>query len=120
MGISQSEKRQVVELMLSGSQWQAAIEQVGVKVSESTAYRWVRNWRKDGDAGLSDGRLGHAYKVTPEIREWLRKTCGEAPHTPSSKVKKIIKDKFEVEISRGHLNRVRAELGVSRPKKNQR
>ena len=34
------------------------------------------------------------------------------------KIKKMIKDKFEVELSRGHINRVRAELGVSRPKKS--
>lgn len=118
MVISQSEKRQVVELMLAGSHWQEATEQVGVRVSESTAYRWVRNWRQEGEAGLSDGRHGHVYKMTPEIRVWLKASCGQAPHTPSSKVKKMIKDKFNVEISRGHLNRVRAELGVSRPKKS--
>lgn len=51
--------------MLARSHWQEATEQVGVRVSESTAYRWVRNWRQDGEAGLSDGRQGHAYKMTP-------------------------------------------------------
>jgi transposase len=119
MAISQSEKRQVVELMLAGNHWQEATEQVGVKVSESTAYRWVRNWRQEGEAGLSDGRHGHAYKMTPEIRMWLKENCEQARHTPSSQVKKMIKDKFNLEISRGHLNRMRAELGVSRPKKSQ-
>lgn len=118
MAVSQTEKRQVVELMLAGHRWQKATEQVGVNVSESTAYRWVRCWRQEGEAGLSDGRHGHAYKITPEIEEWLKETCGSARHPPSSKVKKMIKDKFEVELSRGHLNRVRAELGVSRPKKS--
>lgn len=118
MAISLSEKRQVVELIIGGRPWPEAIEQVGVRASESTAYRWVRNWRQAGDAGLEDGRHGHAYKMSPEIRAWLKETCGAARHTPSSKVKKMIKDKFEVELSRGHLNRVRAELGVSRPKKN--
>lgn len=52
MAISQSEKRQVVELMLTGSHWQEAMDQVGVKVSESTAYHWVRNWYQTGEAGL--------------------------------------------------------------------
>ena len=118
MAINQSEKRQVVELMLAGSHWQEAIDQVGVSISESTAYRWVRNWRQAGDAGLSDGRQGHAYKMLPEIQVWLKETCGQAPHMPSRQVKKLIKDKFEVELSRGHINRVRAELGVSRPKKS--
>jgi len=118
MAISQSEKRQVVELMLAGHHWQEATQQVGVRVSESTAYRWVRCWRQAGEAGLDDGRHGHAYKMTPEIQEWLKETCGHARHTPSSKVKKMIKDKCKVELSRGHINRVRAELEVSRPKKS--
>jgi len=118
MAISQTEKQRVVELMLAGSHWQEATEQVGVRVSESTAYRWVRTWRQAGEAGLRDGRHGHAYKMTPEIRAWLKETCGQAPHTPSSKVKKMLKDKFKIEVSRGHLNRVRAELGVGRPKKS--
>ena len=106
MAISQSEKRQVVELMVADSHWQEATEQVGVRVSQSTAYRWVRCWRH-----------GHAYKMSPDIRAWLKETCEQAPHTPSSQVKKMLKDKFDVELSRGHINRVRAELGVSRPKK---
>jgi len=118
MGISQTEKRQVVEVMLAGSHWQEATQQVGVRVSVSTAYRWVREWRQEGEAGLSDGRHGHAYKMTPEIQVWLKESCGQAPHTPSSKIKEKIKEKFKVEISRAHLNRVRAELGVSRPKKS--
>jgi len=118
MGISQSQKRQVIELMIAGSHWQEATGQVGVRVSESTAHRWVREWRQEGDTGLSDGRHGHAYKMTPEVRAWLKEMCGQAPHLPSSKVKRMIKEKFNVEISRGHLNRVRAELGVSRPKKS--
>jgi len=118
MAISQNEKQHVVELMLGGTDWQAALEQVGVEASESTAYRWVRNWREAGDAGLDDGRQGHAYKITPEVRAWLLAVCGAALHTTSRKVKQMIKDKFDIEVSRGHLNRVRAELGVSRPQKN--
>ena len=118
MGISPNEKRQVVELMIAGTPWPEATQQVGVSASQSTAYRWVREWRQEGEAGLIDGRHGHAHKVTPEIRAWIKETCGQARHTASSKVRKMIKEKFEVEISRGHLNRVRAELGVSRPKKS--
>ena len=118
MAISQSQKRQVVELMLAGSHWQEATKQVGVRVSVSTAYRWVRCWRQEGDTGLGDGRHGHVYKMTPEIQAWLKETCEQAPYLPSSKVKGMIKEKFKVEISRGHINRVRGELGVSRPKKS--
>lgn len=118
MGISQEQKQQVVERMQAGQGWAEAIEQVGVKVCQSTAYRWGRCWRDKGKAGLSDGRHGHQYKMSPEIQAWLKAYCGQAPHLSSSQVKELIREKFKVEISRGHLNRVRAELGVSRPKKS--
>jgi transposase len=118
VGISQEQKQQVVERMQAGQAWSEAIEQVGVKVCQSTAYRWGRCWRDQGEAGLSDERHGHMYKMTPEIQEWLKASCGQAPQVASSQVKKLIEEKFKVEISRGHLNRVRAELGVSRPKKS--
>jgi transposase len=118
MAISQDEKVQVVELILAGHHWQEATEQVGITISESTAYRWVRCWRQDGKAGLSDGRQGHAHKMTAEVRAWLEEYCGQARHTPSRVVRELIKERFKVEISRGHINRVRAELGVSRPKKS--
>lgn len=118
MAISQEQKQQVVELIQAGQAWSVAIEQVGVKVCESTAYRWRRCWRQAGEAGLRDGRHGHVYKMTSEIQAWLKEYCGQAPHTPSRQVKQLIQEKFKVEISRGHLNRLRAELGVSRSKKS--
>jgi transposase len=118
MAISQDDKLRVVELIMAGQLWPAAIAQVGVQVSESTAYRWVRCWRRAGLAGLSDGRHGHASKMTSEIETWLKEYCGQAPHTPSRAVKQRLQEQFKVEISRGHLNRVRAELGVSRLKKS--
>lgn len=118
MAISQEQKQQVVALIQAGHAWSEAVEQVGVQVCESTAYRWVRCWRQGGAAGLSDGRHGHVSKMTPEIYTWLKDYCGQAPHTPSSQVKKLLQEQFKVEISRGHLNWVRAELGVSRPQKS--
>ena len=90
MAISQSQKRRVVELLIGGHPWHEATEQVGVKVSESTAYRWVRNWRQAGDAGLEDGRHGHAYKMTSEMRSGLgsKKRAGQRPTPPAVKLKK--------------------------------
>ena len=118
MAISLEKKVEVVELMVAGHRWSEAVEQAGVQISESTAYRWCNCWRVEGQAGLKDGRHGHVYKMTEEVRDWLKEYCERAPHTPSQEMRKMIKERFEVTISRGHINRVRAELGVSRPKKN--
>jgi len=117
MGISQEERVQVVELMLSGQSWQGAIEEVGLPISEATAYRWVRVWRAEGEAGLSDGRQGHTYKMTAEVREWLQTYCTEKPDTASGELRQQLQERFGVAVSRGHVNLVRRELGVSQPKK---
>jgi transposase len=88
-----------------------------MNVCQSTAFWWVRCWRDEGEAGLSDERHGHLYKMTPEIQDWLKEYCGQALQLSSRQVKELIQEKFKVEISRGYLNRVRAELGVSQLKK---
>ncbi len=120
MAISLEKKVEVVELMVAGHRWSEAAEQAGVQISESTTYRWRNCWREEGQAGLIDKRHGYVYKMTPEIQGWLKEYCERAPDTPSREVRKMIKERFEVKISRGHINRVRAELGVSRQKKNRR
>jgi transposase len=118
MGINQVQKQQVVELMQSGQSWSAALEQVGVKASEATAYRWVRCWQERGEAGLQEGRHGHVSKMTPEVETWLKEYCEQTPDTPSRELKTLIEAQFQIKVSRGHLNRVRAAWGVSRPKKS--
>ena len=118
MATSLEKKVEVVDLMVAGQPRQEAVEQAEVEISASTAYRWVTCWREQGRAGLIDGRQGHRYKMTAEVRAWLQVYCQQAPHSRSSVVRKVIKERFELEVSRTHLNRVRAELGVSRPKKN--
>ena len=118
MAISLEKKVEVVELMVAGHRWSKAVEQAGVQISLSTAYRWRNCWLAEGQAGLIDKRHGYVYKMTPEVREWLKEYCEHAPQTASREVRKKVKERFEVKVSRGHINRVRAELGVSRPKKN--
>ena len=118
MGISQDKKMEVVELMVGGENWQRACERVGVKTSRTSAYRWVRIWREQGREGLSDGRQGHASKMKPEVKGWLKERCEGAPQTASSQLSGELQAEFGVDVSRGHLNLVRRELGVARPKKN--
>jgi len=45
-------------------------------------------------------------------REFLETMCREAPHTPSHVVQAALQERFGLLVSIGHLNRVRAELGV--------
>ena len=61
-----------------------------------------------------DGRHGHAAKLRPPVREFLENTCREAPGTPSHVLQVALQEQFDILVSIGHLNRVRAELGLSR------
>ena len=117
MGISQEERVQVVELMVAGERWQVASETVGIGISQASAYRWVQVWRVSGSAGLAEGRQGHASKMTVEVRDWLQEACREEPDTASGVLREQMQERFGIAVSRGHLNRVRGELGISRPKK---
>ena len=117
MGISVAKKIEVVDLMVAGKGWQAASEEAGVTVSRSTAYRWVQSWRDEGRVGLRDKRQGQATKIKPAVKGWLQERCEQAPQTASRHLREELREKFGLEISRGHVNLVRRELGIVRPKK---
>jgi transposase len=105
-------KRQMSALMQAGHSWQEAADRAGVRIGRSAAYQLLRNVRLRGEAALQDGRHGHPAKLRAPVRHWLETTCREAPHTPSHVVQAALQEHFGILISIGHLNRVRAELGL--------
>lgn len=110
-----SARLQLIEHMLAGHSWQTAVTQSKLHVSRSTAYRLVQLVRDEDKAELAfvDGRHGHVYKVTEPVRDWLLDFCRTNPQVPSSCVRAELKTTFGVEVSIGHLNHVRAQLGIS-------
>jgi transposase len=105
-------RKQMITLMQAGHSWQEAAELAGVQISRSAAYRLLQGVRLRGEVALQDGRHGHPAKLRPPVREWLETTCRQAPHTPSHVVQAALQDRFGIQVSIGHLNRVRAELGL--------
>ncbi len=67
-----------------------------------------------GDAALVDGRHGHASKLHPPIRAWLDAYCRGAPSASGPTVQAALRERFGLDVSVRHLNRVRAALGVSK------
>jgi transposase len=118
MAVSTQMKAEVVQLMEAGHSWQEALAQVGVAVCESTTYIWRRRWREGGEVALVDQRRGYRHKMTDEIRAWLQAYCEAAPHTPSSQLRQELRERFGVAVSKGHVNLLRFQMSVSRPKKN--
>ena len=107
-----SAKAQVVAAMNQGQSWQEAVARGGLPMSRATAYRWQRRVRWEGEAALDDQRHGHVYKLREPLRRWLVTYCQQAPHTPSHRLQQILREKFNVDLSIGYLNEVRAALGV--------
>ncbi|HVB22225.1 MAG TPA: hypothetical protein VNG51_09795 [Ktedonobacteraceae bacterium] len=103
-------KGQLTALMQAGHSWHEAAARAGVQIGRSAAYQLLRNVRLRGNAALQDGRHGHPSKP---VREFLENTCREAPDTPSHVLQAALQEQFDILVSIGHLNRVRAELGLS-------
>ncbi len=106
-------KGQLTALMQAGHPWHEAAAMAGVQIGRSAAYQLLRNVRLRGNVALQDGRHGHPAKLRPPVREFLENTCREAPDTPSHVLQAALQEQFDILVSIGHLNRVRAELGLS-------
>lgn len=114
--LQHSAKGQMVALMQAGYPWQEAAAMADVRIGRSAAYQLLRNVRLQGEAALQDGRHGHPAKLREPVLTWLETTCRQAPLTPSRLVQAALQERFGILVSIGHLNRIRATLGVgSRP-----
>lgn len=105
-------KAQLVAAMNQGQPWEEAVASVGLPISRATAYRWQRRVQMEGETALDDQRHGHIYKLREPLRRWLVTYWKPAPHTPSHQLQKVLRDQFNVDLSIGYLNEVRAACGV--------
>lgn len=105
-------KAQLIAAMDQGRSWQDAATAAGLATSRSAAYRLQQRVRLAGSAALEDGRHGHPSKLRPPVVQWLLAYCQAAPETPSHHLQALLLAEFAVSVSLGHLNHVRATLGI--------
>jgi transposase len=105
-------KAQLVAGMNAGLSWRAAAAAAGISTSEATAFRLRRRVQQAGPDALDDHRHGSPYKLPPAVRHWLVAYCQAHPHTPSHRLQRTLRERFDVLISVGYLNQVRAALDV--------
>ncbi len=105
-------KAQLVAGMNAGLSWQEAAAAAGITTSEATAFRLRRRVQQEGEDALDDHRHGYPYKLPPAVRQWLTAYCHNHPHTPSHAVQIALRKQFDVLISVGYLNQVRAALDI--------
>jgi transposase len=106
----------LVEGMRRGQPWYEAAAAAGLVVGRSTAYRLRRRARTEGAAALEDCRHGHPSKLRAPVRAWLEGYCRGSPAPPSHVVQAALRERFGLRVSVGHLNAVRATLGLARPR----
>jgi transposase len=118
----QAARMHLVMLMQAGYPWHKAAATAGLHISRSTAYRLVEAVQTRGEVAFQDRRHGHPTKLREAVLQWLRAFCHSAPQTSSREVQAALQEQFGIQVSIGHLNRVRAQLGignhVGRLKKN--
>src|SRR5579859_553869 len=107
----------MAELMLAGANWQDAVEAAGAWTSRSSAYRFVTAYCLCGEAALEDGRRGHAYKLVDEVMAWLLEECRARPEITGRELQAELLERYDLRVSKGYINQVRAAHGVSRPPK---
>jgi len=107
-------KARLVAGMVRGLPWREAAEAAGLPTGRTTAYRLRRDVRLRGDAALDEGRHGHASKLREPVRRWVEAYCRGAPSVSGPTVQAALRERFGLDVSVRHLNRVRAALGVSK------
>jgi len=102
--------------MLQGLSFQKAALQVTPTIKQAMAYRLTERVRTKGEQALVDGRHGHPFKVRGEILDLIQERCAANPRLSSPTLQHELLQRFDCLISTSQLNRVRARLGLSKPK----
>jgi transposase len=115
------EKAQRLEQLLlrvaAGEALDEVNEALGFSLDQKQQARWQTKYEAGGHKweALIDGRQGHGRKARTELREWLygRKEGDEEVRAPQ--LADEIKEKFDVELSDGHINYLLRKRGLSAP-----
>ena len=84
-------------------------------IHESKFYYWRPRYEKQKEAGLIDRRKGVTYKVTADVKEYIREIKKNDRLKSGPDIAKRIKNKFGMEISDFHVQRVLKKLGLNDP-----
>jgi transposase len=110
----QQAKARLVAGMLSGQSWHEAAASAGLAISRSAAYRLTQRVRTEGEGVLVDQRHGHPSKLSAKVAQWLVATCRAAPSQSGRMLQATLEAQFGLHVSIGHLNALRAQLGITR------
>ena len=110
----QAAKREIVRQVEQGATASVARGCCAVQMHRTTAYRLLKRVQSEGESAFADGRHGHPMKLRGEVLTFLREQCHKSPCISSPAVQRAMDEYFGHAPSVSQLNRVRANLGLSR------
>lgn len=115
------EKAQRLEQLLQrveqGEPLAAVCAELGVAVTPERLARWQAKYEAGGRSWetLIDGRYGHEQSVTSEMKAWLYERKRQDKTLTGPELVKALAQRFQVQISVGHVNHLLRQMNLSRP-----
>lgn len=110
-------QEQLLLRMDQGEDFETLCQELGLGHSRDYLSQLRRRYRQGGSTweALIDRRQGHASKVTPERRAWLREQKRQYPAWTQTQLAQHFSDRFQVSISQSQVSEILRQEGVALP-----
>ena len=82
-------------------------------IHTSKFYYWKDRYQQEGKKGLMDKRQGNPYKVKKTVKQYIQWVKIKDPLKSAPDISKLIKKKFNKDVSDRHIQRILKELGLN-------
>ena len=108
---------ELIERVESGEPCTEVCSELGIAISLEQLTKLQAKYESGGRKwkALVDGRFGHDVKVNSAMREWLYERKRQDGRLRASQLAQEIAEKFNVELSIGHINHLLRKRGLSAP-----
>lgn len=107
----------LIERIESGESLAEVCGESGISISSEQLTKLQAKYEKGGQEwqALLDGRFGHDVKAHSALRAWLYERKRQEPSLRASQLVQEIAEKFDVELSIGHINHLLRKRGLTAP-----
>lgn len=107
----------LIERVESGETLAEVCTELGISISSEQLTKLQAKYETGGREWqvLLDGRFGHDVKAHSALRAWLYERKRQNPSLRASQLAQEIAEKFDVELSIGHINHLLRKQGLTAP-----
>jgi transposase len=107
----------LIERVESGESLAEVCTELGISISSEELTKRQAKYEAGGREwqALLDGRFGHDVKAHSALRAWLYERKRQDPSLRASQLAQEIAQKFDVELSIGHINHLLRKRGLTAP-----